>query len=403
MGILSVPVSRDHFQNLLMAIQFNCPSCAAALKVPDAAAGRKGTCPQCGTALLVPRVEPPAHQAAAPATQGPPREASDSPGQPEPSFPEFAAPSSSFAPPPETDDPLAFLAKVEPTLPVRLPGESPRVRRLRRRGGPWSVVIPLLFLAAFVGVAGWLYFRETTPRLEGTLPAVALDEEQPPPGFITHLDADLPEDVFEQLLKDLAADPLPPVRSNLMEVEFKAGPRALEVHARATPDTQFFRVDLSADPALRRFRDEHAAQLGEPRREEFSAAAAEMLRQWQQSRSIDAARYRDAAGLNALLLPLSYHLQAVVDDRIYRAVAEDVSGRAYFLLPPGTTEFRIEGRKLKDGRVLFPGRYTARVVPVTSAAPGSRAAEPSEPSLPASEPAADARPPDASEGTPPKQ
>lgn len=304
------------------------------------------------------------------------------------------------APASENDDPLAFLTNVEPTLPVALPRESPTVRRLRRRSrGIWSVLIPLLFFAAFAGVGGWLYFRETTPRLEGTLQAVALEEEMPPPGFITNTDADLPEDVFSQLVKDMAAEPLPPVRSNLMEVEFKPGPKALEVHVRATPETQFFRVDLNSDPALRRFRQERAKELGEPRREEFTKAAAEMLRQWQQSGAIDAARHRDPAGLNALLLPLSYHLQAVVDDHIYRAVAEDVDGRAYFLLPPETKQFRIEGRELSDGRVLFPGKYTVKVI----ASREKDRADAAEEEPPSNEPAKDEAPPDEPPEAPPEQ
>jgi hypothetical protein len=371
-----------------MAIQFNCPSCAATLKVPDAAAGKKGTCPKCGTALLVPRIEPPPSQAAASAAQGRSDEAAASSAPSDPAFREF--PAAKPSPASEAEDPLAFLAHVEPTAPGTIPRESPTVRRLnRRRRGPWSLLIPLFFFAAFAGVGGWLYFREATPRLEGTLQAVALDEEQPPPGFITHLDADLPEDVFAQILKDLAAKPLPPVRSNLMEVEFKPGPKALEVYLRATPETQFFRVDLNRHPALRRFRNDRAKELGEPRREEFTAAAAQMLRDWQQSGSIDASRYRDTAGLNALLLPLSYHLQAVVDGNIYRAVAEDVDGRAYFLLPPGTMQFHVEGRKLKDGRVLFPGKYTVNVVPGEPAKAESEATGPAEQERPSTKPAAD--------------
>jgi len=35
-------------------IQFECPSCFAPLKVPESAAGRKGTCKTCGTSVTVP-------------------------------------------------------------------------------------------------------------------------------------------------------------------------------------------------------------------------------------------------------------------------------------------------------------------------------------------------------------
>ena len=48
-----------------MAIEFNCPYCTAAIRVPDAYAGKQGRCPKCDTKLLIPYVPLP-NQTAAP-------------------------------------------------------------------------------------------------------------------------------------------------------------------------------------------------------------------------------------------------------------------------------------------------------------------------------------------------
>ena len=39
-----------------MTFEFACPECAAEIRVPVSAAGKKGTCPQCQAKLTVPQV-----------------------------------------------------------------------------------------------------------------------------------------------------------------------------------------------------------------------------------------------------------------------------------------------------------------------------------------------------------
>ena len=59
-----------------MPIAVVCPSCAAKMRAPDSAAGRKTKCPKCGTALVVPR--PGAEHAQSPHQQPLPRSVSGS-------------------------------------------------------------------------------------------------------------------------------------------------------------------------------------------------------------------------------------------------------------------------------------------------------------------------------------
>lgn len=49
-----------------MAIQFQCPTCDAVVKVPDSAAGKIGRCPKCDKRVQIPNVAPPAAPPAAP-------------------------------------------------------------------------------------------------------------------------------------------------------------------------------------------------------------------------------------------------------------------------------------------------------------------------------------------------
>src|SRR5689334_15150582 len=55
-----------------MAIQFQCPSCEATIRVPDEAAGKKGTCPRCNEKLLVPSVTRGAAASSSTASAAPP-------------------------------------------------------------------------------------------------------------------------------------------------------------------------------------------------------------------------------------------------------------------------------------------------------------------------------------------
>ncbi|MBW3543964.1 MAG: hypothetical protein KY476_27255, partial [Planctomycetes bacterium] len=143
-----------------MAIVFDCPHCAATVRVADDAAGKKGRCPQCGESLLVPRVVPPA---------APPTGHADAvTGEPAaPVVPQFTS---------------------APVAPV-----AARLRRRRRRSTSSAVVVPLLFGAVLLGVCLWL-FLSGEPELAGEVPGAWLSDFNIPPQVVDRALIDMPED-----------------------------------------------------------------------------------------------------------------------------------------------------------------------------------------------------------------
>jgi len=75
----------------------------------------------------------------------------------------------------------------------------------------------------------------------------------------------------------------------------------------------------------------------------------------------DLINYRNKVGLNSLMGGLGYHMEARVNNKIYPCVHDDFQGGLYFLVPKGTLQFEIMGRKLDSGRTPFPGKYQVQV------------------------------------------
>ena len=378
-----------------MAIQFYCPYCTAAIRVPDTAAGKKGRCPKCETEVLVPRVKPPESRPASaggPASLSPveslgPQPASAAakageqtatPGEALRDEPESAAPVPAIpgtlvqgttptafpAPltPPDATSAASQPAADVPFVTDRTHPVAARVRRRSRRSAArW--LIPLICGAALAGVVIWLLQREQ--QLQGELPAeVAAGFEIPPrviPPELLEVDAEL----REAMLTALEDDPERVISPGVMAVEFRGSSRGLEVVLEPAPASEVIRVRVAADPHLVAFRKEHARELFAARRERLLSSARDFCRDWQRAADagvpLDASRYLVSLGLTASVKSLGFHVQAIARDKIYPCAFEDPDGSLYFVLPAGTSQFRLEGRKLSDGRTLFPGNYTVRI------------------------------------------
>lgn len=353
-----------------MAIEFRCPHCAAAVRVADSAAGRKGKCPACGAGVLVPNVTPPpdGEQTVSPSTpslpEAQPPEADDSEvtaslmdsGEEEPSFPG----PSDFA---ETSDDPGFPAPVEePALRYTRSG------RRRRRKRASNLMIPLLCGAVLLGVVGWFVYRSHgTTDLEGELTAVARPGFNPSPGYVEKADIDLPADPLKFVLDGLAEDP-ERLKSSSMTVELRGTPEGIQVDVFSTAQSRFVMIDVTTDAGLRNYYRNAARKLGRRRRRQVRTIAERFCRDWkekaEQNTSLDdPVAYRDELGLGALVGGFGYSVAAVVERKLYPCVYEDtVNGRLYFLLPREARRFTLRGREFSDGSVLFPGRFTVKVV-----------------------------------------
>ncbi len=224
----------------------------------------------------------------------------------------------------------------------------------------------ILLLGGGLVAASYLMLAVSEPKLEGTLKAVALDEPDFRPGTIDTALSGLTGEQVRTVLEDLEQNPLSPLHSELMTVQFVRSKRGLDVLLFAGPEARFYKVAVREDQALREWIDEQITELDKPRQKEFSAATKqffeEKLQAVQEDSFIaDLPGYRDRMGINSMLSGFGYHVEAVADGTRYRAVHEDVKGNVYFLLPPGTTSFSLRGRQSPSGVQMFPGRYEVRV------------------------------------------
>lgn len=400
-----------------MAIEFLCPHCETAVRVPDAAAGRKGKCPQCQAVVRVPTIEIPAATPTAPpeAASSPAVEATDAaeaPGRPEwmsppaaatepipeepvpddpsgfveapvdgpPDFSAFAVDEpegeplirteTKSAPPPPVDEapPTEFPSFGGPA-PATAPTDSPPTGRKGRRGKRrrkksripvW--VIPVVAVVAVGGLYAWITWS-SRPKLEGSLEAEAYGYVVLEPKTLDAGTAGMKPAAFEQLVEALEREALR-VPSQLMRVDVRGHRGGIQVRVREGTSTRFVRVLKKADPELVRFTKEWKDELSTARLDDVRGAVSALAAHVRKSRGVDIDerdqallfRVRNGLALNALTLSLGSSVVAVTASAQYRCCYEDADA-LYFLLPTGVEEFQIVGREFDESGTIFYGTY----------------------------------------------
>jgi hypothetical protein len=349
-----------------MAIEFVCPYCDAQIRVPDKAAGKSGKCPRCVRKLMVPRVSAamPAVTAAPPPPQAP--------GLPD--FGAVVAPSAS-AP---ADDEIVFADAAPVVLPppappavdlTALPQVSTSVaRKLKKRRRSLVWMIPVFFGLLLCGGLAFFYFPELMPaRVTGELTAARMTFPDLEPALIDKSLLGGTEEDAKSVLADLESQPIPLI-SSLMQVQLRGTSRGLNVFVTAGADTMFYRVDLTGNPSLQTWLQKHAADLEDVRERQLARAGKSFVPvtrgvQSGQTMIADLVGYRDTLALPALAGGLGYHVVARNKTQLYPCVYQQADQALYFLLPPGLTEFQIEGRAVSGSKVSFPAKLTVRVSP----------------------------------------
>lgn len=339
-----------------MAIEFSCPYCTVAVRVPDSAAGKMGRCPKCSTRLLVPNparqsteAAPPTQAAEAPVAPASVTEAEPSPLEPTPAPEELVG---------QGEFPVVGAARPAPTASV-----ASRVRR-RQRSNRLVWVVPVVALLAFAGVVIWWTspFAARLP-LRGTLTATPLPSSE-------LLSTEIPASYFGEdettktLFDRLTSEPIS-LRSGLMRVEFRGGPKGVTVFVEAGTEAGLFRVDLSREVAVQRYLESHRATL-EQARSSVETAAAEEFREAilnGDESSRDLSRFRDRLGLTALHGGFGHHIMAAVDGTLFPCVYQEAERSVIFALPVGTTQFQIVGLPSDEpGTVAIDIEYDVAVV-----------------------------------------
>lgn len=317
-----------------MAIEFSCSYCTVLVRVPDSAAGKMGRCPKCSTRLLIPNPARPSPDAPPPA-----------PTEQAPAAPVAQAEMFPPEPTPQPEEPVGLgqFPVVGAARPAPTTSVAGRVRR-RQRSNRMVWVVPVIALLAFAGVMIWWTspFATRLP-MRGTLTAVALPSSEL---FSTEIPASHfgEDEATKGLLDRLTTEPLT-LRSGLMRVEFRGGPKSVTVFVEAGSDARLFRVDVSGEAAVQRYLETHRAKLEQTRATiELSAAGQfrdALLNGDETSR--DLSGFRDRLGLTALQGGFGHHIMAAVDGTLFPCVYQDSERSVVFALPVGTAQFRVVG------------------------------------------------------------
>lgn len=258
-------------------------------------------------------------------------------------------------------------------------------RRAKRKGtGP---LIPITLFSVVMGLVGYWMLKPGV-TIEGELSAENVPGFEVPPAKIDKSVFPLADEegatTWEELIKHLPSSIRVPER---FQMQFEPTENELKIIIKPEPTTEVFRVRTNA--SLRQFVNLHADEVSSQRQKEFEKAARNFLTDWKSSKQSDLPfetdAYYETVGFNRLTGVLGYAVAAQVGDKTYRCVHEDPQGHLYFLLPAGTEQFVLQGRKLPDGKMLFESRVTVNVSETPAEAPPTKAPEPESTPEPSSE------------------
>lgn len=346
-----------------MAIQFQCPKCGTTVKTADAAAGKRGSCPQCKQPLLVPLVSAPDVGTAPPASAGVPV-----PGQAAAPAAAKVSPPAQVArttPDPFIPDPPRPASKISETpVPVIDPSGPTSVaqalrQKSRKKSSGTSWLAPAVCATIFLGVIGWFYWT-SLPQLNGELAGAPVTDFDLPPVALSGTLSGLSEDDLSSVLLHLTDQPAH-WDSRLSKMTLTGQKDGLLIELRPGSAALMARINPLREPAFRAAVDAHATALDKARMKDLKSHTVDLFAAWKtqfsgKKTTIDLQAYRDAVGYAALVTGVGYHLEALVEDKVYRCVYEDADGNLYFLLPKSATAFQLRGRAV-GGSTSLPANY----------------------------------------------
>jgi len=376
-----------------MAIQFNCPYCTVTIQVPDNAAGKKGTCPQCGTKVLVPLPKNSPPPVTAPARGPEPTQTGASPNFAVPAAPMFApqptmpmvgtppAPGMPFRFDPQQPlqaapgyaTPFGFTQTPPfvPAPPIVLNSESPTVpnhssKKKKQRGNP---VLPgvIAVLVIVIGVGAFIFLKPgVKPNpLSGTLTATRLPNGKLQPAIVHRdwlegIDEETVTDVLKQMEKRTVT-----LRSDAVVLKFQGVAEGIKVTVTPGLHGELVAVDVSSHKAISNWQQKQGVKLSDRHQKELIRAAKSLIQEWAKAeaageKKLDFSRFHDSLGLAALTSGLGSEAVAIIDRLPHSCIAEQ-QGLLYFLLPPATDHFKLQGREDAKGVAVFPGRFVVKV------------------------------------------
>lgn len=383
-----------------MAIEFDCPYCTAPIRVPDSAAGKRGTCPRCRTGILVPKVKAKKKKRdkskpeSSPQPQAEP--VAEKSGKPkkkkrslrekfadEPDFTDFEGVGQSTveapveaqasAPPPVS---TSASTAPPPVPPHAAPVATPIAKSLRRRRRKSYLWVPILFGAMLVGGVVLFFLLTAQPKLEGGLPATVVPASKLEARLIRAGEIPVGQEKVTAVLRRLEENPLYPDQFTVSATD--AG---LQVRVKTTASTALYEVNIGDRRELLAYFDKNADRLEGYRRREFESGlktffeeAGTALEKGEAIPDDLFQQFHNRALANACIDVKGYHLVATLSGKAHYCFYQQ-GNRLYYLLPKGTRTFRIRGRRLPDGEVRVKANY---VVTVDSSGSPARPVEPDE-------------------------
>lgn len=267
--------------------------------------------------------------------------------------------------PPPAEQPIEpAVDQSAPTFRATQPSVARRFKSKRRRKNS-GMLIPITFGSILVASIAYFYMQQS-PELTGELTADNVAFPDLAPGMVDRATASASAETID-LVVDTLTDSPERFDTGLVEMQFRGTPQGIEVTISPATQTLFFRVNIKRDAELMDYYTDHGRELSDYQQEKLKEAATDFFTTWaesiQESDPIDRDRmleYRDRLGFNVLVNGLGFHVVAIVGKTSYRCAYEG-DGHLYFLLPKDTKRFKITGRKLENGTILFPGNYTVKV------------------------------------------
>ncbi len=372
-----------------MAIEFHCPSCAAAIRVPDAYSGKQGSCPKCKTKLVVPDVVPHSLNHGAEAAQRTTSSIRAS-GSKEIPQPNLERPKEA-----QDESPKVAAEPVVPGIATSMPTSVSRsIRRKNRRRHSsrlYSIGIPVACFVVFLGIIAALTLVRK-PELKGTLKGSAANNMTIPRVTVPLSSLGLSADEEAEAMQAFENAPESFISSQMTCRVMLEG-AALAVDVSAGEQFRWFAVNPSANVTLSDWIRDHVIEANKARLARISATGNALCKDKILKASgtgvvFDAETYRDGFGLNAHVDAFGFMVEAVTRNRKSPCAHEDANGTLYFALPEDTTAFELRGRTVAGGRAMFPGIYTVQVANSApdadvSAEPVDASVEPDEPEQPA--------------------
>ncbi|MFN3158645.1 MAG: hypothetical protein ACE37I_04980 [Rubinisphaera brasiliensis] len=344
-------------------IQFECPHCAAVLRVPDSAMGQRGTCPKCKQALLVPSLEELTAQQEQSETASTPVTSDSTVGQaPASSGPDSwlaSNPPEGTAPLPSSDQAVGDLLSALHSPAAQRREDDPLISATRRSKArnQSSLLTAIVFLAIAVGLGIGAYVW-LQPKMQGDLTAEqvspdALKTKTLSPKTLGHGDA------YRQFLKTHVDDRIN-INSQLLRTSLEPTEAGLLVNVSPAGGCDLYRVNVLQNKALQQYHLDHYGELEKQRLAQIQDAAGEFFEQIAEAEDVlrgnpaNLLQYRDRLILPAGVDALGFRLAAFVESTMYPCIWQDKDDRLYFAVPKGTKRFEIREREVYGQPRQFP-------------------------------------------------